>query len=220
MRAYEVNKSLFESDFYIIQIAFERDVWNLSLILGKKLEYDIDLGLVKDNNEYIKVARALNFLGICLVPYGYKQKSKKCDEIYRKGFTDIATVNTIYINYNIPVMLVQRVALYNFIHVIKFINLNLYDYLSSLLNKETDYIAFCNSPLNKQLLKDVNCPIEAYNDETLANFFSFNPANKQIPFAFFDKINYNVKNIILPTKPFNQQKYFDILFNIVSMLRG
>jgi len=86
------------------------------------------------------------------------------------------------------------------------------------LKQEYDYISFCNSPTNLKLLNDVNCPIGVYEDESFANFFTFNPDTKDIPFAFFYRINMKDDNIVLPKTQLNQQKYFDILFEMVKLL--
>jgi len=218
MRAYETNQNLLKTIQEKIAIVLRGNVVMLAQLLGKQLQFETDFGILKDNNEYIKVAKVLNPLGIGIVPYEYTYQSQKYANIDFKGFTDGTTSNIIYINKNIPVNHIQRAALHELIHVLKYCYYDVYCYLKEELKKENDFIAFCESLLNKKALADCLYPVEKYEDESIANFFTIFPENKEIPFAFFYKMYFKEKNLDLPTKPFNQQKYFYILYEAINRI--
>jgi len=220
MRVYEINRSIIESILFLIYKVLEKYIRNKSLQLGINLHYEIDDGILKDNNDFIKVAKALNFLGIGIVPFQYMCNKRIYPNPNFKGFTDIATKNIIYINIHILGKSVQRVALYELISIIKYIYPDIYFYLQKQLSNNNDYTAFRESMINKKHIYDVNATEDEYEDETIANFYAFNIDNEKIPYAFINKLIYVNYKVELPTIPFNQQRYFDILWDVVSKVFG
>jgi len=219
MRVYEANLTKLRQYLPVISKVFENLAVTYSKIYGKELQHETELGILKDNIEYILVAKVLNSLGIGVIPYQFKYK-KKGFLVIRKGFTNIITSNIIYIDINTPVKNVQRIALHELFYIILYINPKLFYSLLNQLKNENDYIKFRNSTLNLTALSDVNCPFNEYEIESLANFFTLNPNNERITFAFFYKLNFPNSKVELPTTPFNQRKYLNILLDIIKMLKG
>jgi len=220
MRTYEQNLFILEPFLEKIQNVLAFEARKKSILLGKKIQCVKELGMVKDNNDFIKVTKALNLFGIGVVPYEYKFYRYKFTFASYKGFIDIDTTYIIYININISGKYILRVGLHEFIHLLKYLYPGIYGNLLYLVNQDKSYIQFCKSEVNIKLLKDANCTEVECEDESLANFFTFDPDNREIPFAFFYKINTKGYIINLPTTPYNQQKYFDILWSVVESIRG
>jgi hypothetical protein len=65
-------------------------------------------------------------------------------------------------------------------------------------------------------LKNANYMKNEYDDELIADFFSYNENNEEIPMAFFGRLAYHDDTITVPE---SQRKYFDLLFEIVAELR-
>jgi len=91
MRVYDTNLFLIRNNLEMIYNCLEYDAYRLSQILGRNLHSIFDLGMIKDNNEFIKIAKALNVLGIGIVPYEYRYKQHKYPNTNYKGFTDFKT---------------------------------------------------------------------------------------------------------------------------------
>jgi len=218
MRIYEINLYISNQNLQQENKVLNCNTLKLSQFLGKELQYKIDFGIIKDNTEYIIIAHALNPLGIGIVPYEYIYQKKGFIDTTRNGFTDITTPNIIYINIHIPNQAVQRVALHEFPHVLKFKYPLIYNAFIDTLKQDELYTNFCKSDLNIKALENSGYPKEMYEDESLSNFYTINPDNNEIPLAFFYKLNYTNSKVSLPTKPFNQQKYFDILWNTVERI--
>jgi len=89
MRVYEVNRIIVIHHHDVIYIALQYNTRILSNQLGKELNFEIELGVIKDNNEFISVARALNQFDIGIVPYEYRFNKRKFIDTIRTGFTDI-----------------------------------------------------------------------------------------------------------------------------------
>jgi len=71
MRVYETNLYILKPHLEIIHNVLRFDAVKVSRIYNKELRYEVDLGMLKDNNEFIKVAKALNRFGIGVVPFEY-----------------------------------------------------------------------------------------------------------------------------------------------------
>jgi len=215
MRVYERNLSFINPCIEKINYVLECDILEMSHLLGKALQYKIDIGIIKDNNEFIKVTKVLNSLGIGVIPYEYKYAGKRYINTDRRGFTHIITNNIIYININIHTNLIQIAALHEFIHVIKYLNYDVYINFLSKLQQDDTYVTFCKSEIHQKALEEVNCPKDKYEDELLANFYTLNPDNRNIPFAFFYQMNFKNSKVELPP---NQQKYLDMLLEVAGKI--
>jgi len=101
------------------------------------------------------------------------------------------------------------------LHVIKYMYPNIYDDLLKRLGMDYDFITFCSSDLNIKLLKNIQYTNVLSEDESLANFFAFNPHNMNIPFAFFYQMNFKNSKVELPP---NQQKYLDMLLEVAGKI--
>jgi len=220
MRTNDINLSLTLPHYNQAKIVVENTVSRFSTLYGIELEYSIEYGVVKDNTEFIKVAHALNSLDIGVIPYEYIYHGQKFTDARCDGLSDSTTSSIVYINFNIPVLFIQRIGLHKFLYVLKYLHPNLFYYLLNLLRRDETYRTFCNNEFNSRLLKAVDCPVDDIEVESLANFFALNPNNNEIPYAFFSKMNYKWYKDQLPRKPFNQKKYFDILWDVVERLRG
>jgi len=179
------------------------------------MDYRLNLDLLKDNLNYIIVARVLNSLGIGLVPFEFTFPVKKFP-VNQKGFADNKTYNILYINTEIPEQFVQRTTLHVLFYVIKNMNPGVYHFLSEQLKLDQEYTAFCQGPINRKIL-DGTYSFHEREDESLANFFTLNPDNERVPFGFFYQLNFPDSKVELPTKPFNQQKYLDMLLDMIKM---
>jgi len=215
MRVYETNLSIIKPFFDLIYKITDQDAMNLSILQGKQLHCVIDFGMVKDDTEFIKVARALNLLGIGIVPYEYKHKNRIFPNTKQKEFTDKSTPNIIYININIFVKSIQRVALHGMLRVIKHMYPIIYNDLYKLLRLENDFLVFRDSPLNIKTLEECNYPVDEYETESISNFLTQNPNNENIPFAFFYQMNFKNSKVELPP---NQQKYLDMLLEVAGKI--
>jgi len=217
MRIHDNNLSLVIPYLDKIKDFLQRDTLKLSQLNGIQLYYEIDFGMLRDNTEFIIVAKALNPLGIGIVPYEYKYQLKRFTKATLGGLTDITTKNTIYININVSPKHIQRVSLHELIHIIKIFYPEIYNLLLGLLRFDDEYINFRKSIYNIKLLKDAGCPKGGLEDESIANFFTLNPDNQKIPYAFFYKLNFPNRKVTLPP---SQQKYLYMLLDLVSRIRS
>jgi len=217
MRVYDTNLSLVRYNLEKIYRDLDNNALKVSQFHGKDLHCVIDIGMVKDNCEFLKVAKALNPLGIGIVPYECRFQIRIYKDSGYRGFTDITAKNIIYINTNIPTNYIQRVALSGLLRVIKYMYPDIYNYFQRVIEQENDYLSFLNSEVNIQLLKKSQCLLDDYDIESLANFFAFNPDNDKIPYAFFYKINLPNEKVDLPL---SQQKYLDMLLDLVLKIRS
>jgi len=110
------------------------------------------------------------------------------------------------------------VGLHEFFPVLKYLYPDIYNDLKSKLTQDETYLEFCNSKLNLKALMDSYYLVDMYEGESLANFYTINLDTEKIPYAFFNKLNYKDYLVNLPTKPFNQQIYFDILWDVIEKI--
>jgi len=218
MRVYNSNAPLLEPYPQSISDALHFKAFVLSKIINRKLKCEINLGVLKDNTEFIKITKALNTLGIGVVPYRCKCNNKDFIVSDRDGFTHETTKNIIYINSNIPDKSVKFVALNLFILTIEYISSDILTTFINLLNKERPFVDFCNSPLNKIALKEIMNNERSFLENSIVNFYCLNPDNDKLPTAFFNRIIYkNDKRVVQNLSP-SQRKYLDILMDVVNML--
>jgi len=218
MRVFNSNAPLLEPYTYSIPDSLKYRAFTLSRLFKRNLKCEIDLGALKDNTELIKVTKALNSLGIGVVPYRCKYNNKDFMVSDREGFTFEPTKNVAYINNSVPARLVKFVALNLFILTIDNIENDILTTFNTLLSKEKPFVDFCNSPLNKKTLKDIMNNERAFLKHSIANFYCLNPDNEKIPAAFFNRIIYkNDKRVMQNLSP-SQRKYLDILMSVVEML--
>jgi len=221
MSAYDNNQILLPlHKKKIILEALVCDANKLSVQYNKIIQSEPDYEIFKYHNEFIKVALGVNPLGIGVVPYEYRIDNQIYTDTDRRGFTDIATKDIIYINKNIDWRSIKRVALHELIHLLKYLVYDDYAQLLAELKTDDAYVSFCNSRFNLRLLEECNYPKSHYEDETLANFYTQNLNNKKIPIAFFDEMIYNEENNIdLAVTPYNTKKYFKRLMVIIYKLK-
>jgi len=220
MRVYDENTQVIEPYIKVLTDSVEHHVLLVSRIIRVRLKYEIDLDVLKDNTDFIKVAKAYNVLGIGIVPYKYRYNSK--DYIIDKydGFTDIATKNILYININIPEKSIKRTALNLFILAIKNIDSDLFDTFLETLKQDKAFNDFCNSPFNIKLLKAKKRYEDTFLEDSLANFYSQFPDNDKIATAFLNRIIYKDDKSIMQKLTQPQQKYLNILMEVAEGIRN